>query len=116
MKIPGKTIVANFAGGHMTVRFISPHIIDAGAVANIAGEIESLLRKYRVQLLILDFTGVQQLSSQMFGQLLHLRKYMSERSGEARVCSMTGGVLHAFKLCRLEKVIPLFKTEKEALA
>jgi anti-anti-sigma factor len=116
MKVVGRKIRANVSGGHVTVGFISSHILDPGHIIAIVREIERTVERSRAKVLILDFSGVQQVSSQMLGQLLHLQKFLIERGGELRVCAMGGHALKAFQLCRLDKAIPLYDTEDDAVA
>jgi anti-anti-sigma factor len=115
MQFSGRKISAEVSAGHMSVRFRSAVILDPGDVSGIAKDIQTAIEKYRVQLVVLNLTGVKQLSSQMFGQMLHLRKYMMDRKGELRLCCMTDGVLKAFKLCRFDKLIKHYDTEDAAV-
>ena len=116
MRLTGRKTQATVSAGHVTIRFISQNILDASDVAAIVKEIERALQQHRAQVVILDFTGVRQLSSQMFGQLLHLQKAIQGKKGELRLCAMGGNVLKAFKLCRLDKILPLFASEDAAVA
>lgn len=115
MRLFGRRTQVDVTGGHLVVRFISQYILDPGDVGAIGKEIEGAIERYRAQTVILDFTGVKQLSSQMFGQILQLQKFAQTHHAALRVCSMTDRVLNAFKLCRLDKVVPLFATEADAV-
>jgi anti-anti-sigma factor len=114
MRLFGRRTQIDVTGGHLVVHFISQHILDPGDVGAIGKEIEGAIDRYRAQGVILDFSGVKQLSSQMFGTILQLQKYTQARNATLCVCAMTGNVLKAFKLCRLDKVVPLFATEDDA--
>jgi len=114
MRLFGRRTQVEVTGGHLVVHFISQHILEPGDVSGIGKEIEAAMGRYRAEVVILDFSGVKQLSSQMFGQILQLQKFAQSRHTSVRVCSMSGNVLKAFKLCRLDKVVPLFANENEA--
>lgn len=115
MAIARKRIKVSLTGTHLTIKLNGRNIIDPGEVTRTVDEIRAVIKESRVNVFVLDFTNVYQVSSQMLGQLLHLRSMAKTQNAELRVCGMNGSVLKAFKVCRMQKVIPLFKDETHAI-
>src|SRR5690554_6695392 len=88
MAIARKRIKVSVTGAHLTIRFASRIVLDSGEVNRTVEEIKSAIQESKVKAIVLDFSGVQQVSSQMLGQLLNLRTLCRERKGELRICGM----------------------------
>ena len=116
MKFSGRLIDGNVAGGQLAVRFKSQHILDTGTVMNIMAEVQEAMQKYRVHTVILNFAAVKQMSSQMLGKVLQIRKTLDASKGTLGVCCLSGDALEAFKLCGFHKLIKVHKSEEKALA
>ena len=115
MAIGRRRIKESLTGMHLTIRLVGRNIIDPGEVTKTVDEIKSAIKEARAKVIVLDFANVYQVSSQMLGQLLYLRTLAKNQGAELRVCGMRGSVLKAFKVCRMQKVIPLFKDETHAI-
>lgn len=116
MKFSGRRIEGNAAGGHLVVRLKLQHILDPADVAGIISEIEAALAKYRATRVVLNFSRVKQMSSHMLGRLLNIKKACEARKGRLSACGLKGEARKAFELCGFHKLIPVFRTEEEALA
>lgn len=115
MAIARKRTKLSLTGTHLTIKLNVRNIIDPGEVTRTVDEIRSAIKESRAKVIVLDFSNVYQVSSQMLGQLLHLRSLAKNQDAELRICGMNGSVLKAFKVCRMQKVIPLFKDETHAI-
>jgi len=116
MKVRGRRIEGDVAGGYLTVRFKLQHILDPNDVSAIMKEVEAAFGKYRATRIVLNFSGVRQISSQMLGKVLQLKKLAEGRKGDLRVCNLTGNALEAFRLCGFGKLVKVYKSEADALA
>ena len=65
--------------------------------------------------LLLDFNGVDYLSSAGMRMLLSTTKKLKTLSGKLIVCSITANVLDVLKLSGFDHVLDLAQTEEEAL-
>ena len=116
MAIISKRLKVSLLGTHLTIKLNSRSILDPSEVTKTVDEIRSEIKESPAKVIVLDFSNVYQVSSQMLGQLLPLRALCKERKGELRICGMKGSVLKAFKICRMDKVIPLFTDESHAIS
>jgi len=115
MLIKKQRIICRLTSGIAVTRFQVAHILDLSDVQRAAREIDEILSNYDVKILVIDFTGVKQVTSSLLSKLTVFQKVMKGDGGELRVCGMTGNVREAFRICKLHKLIPTFKTEGDAL-
>ncbi len=97
------------------VRFQVAHILDLSDVQKATREIDEILSNYDVKLLVIDFTGVKQVTSSLLSKLMILQKTLKSEGGELRVCGLSGNVREAFRICKFHKLIPTFKNEGDAV-
>jgi anti-sigma B factor antagonist len=64
---------------------------------------------------ILDLTGVTFIDSTGLGALLSILRTMRERNGDFRVCCPAKAILLLFELVRIDKILDIHKTRKEAI-
>ena len=114
MSVTGRNIQCDVIGDRVTVCFLNHDIIDVCDADAVVNEIEEMIAISRPCLVILDFTNVRHMGSRMFGHMLHLQKVVQKHGGKLRVCAMDANIERTFTLCRLERIIPLFKTADEA--
>lgn len=65
--------------------------------------------------LLLDFSGVDYLSSAGMRMLLSTTKKLKTLSGTLVLCSVTNNVLDVLKMSGFDHVLELYKTEEDAL-
>lgn len=76
--------------------------------------LEDLLTKEHVTIVI-DLSNVAYVDSAIWGLLAQAAKRARQAQGELSLCAMGGQVLSAFKLIRLDQIIPVYPTRQEAL-
>ena len=116
MKVNKTMIMADVTTQQAIVHFIASHIREASDAQRVAGEIEQIAYSYDIQLLVLNFSRLQQMTSAFIGKLITLQKSLEQMDIKLRLCGMTREVEKAFKICKLDKIIPLYRTEKKALS
>jgi anti-anti-sigma factor len=116
MKVNKTLIMADVTTHQAIVHFIASHIREASEAQKIAAEIEQVAYSYDIQLLVLNFSRLQQMTSAFIGRLIALHKTLKPIGIELRLCCMSREVEKAFKICKLDKIIPLYRTEKKALS
>ena len=116
MKVNKTLIMADVTTHQAIVHFIASHIREASDAQKIANEIEQIAYNYDIQLLVLNFARLQQMTSAFIGKLIALQRTLKQIDIELRLCCMSRDVEKAFKICKLDKLIPLYKTEKKALS
>ena len=115
MKLNKTRIRADITGGLAVVRFLFTHVKDASDVMKIVDEIMEVARNYSIQRLIVNFGGLTHLTSSFLSKLITLNKQLAAIGVELHVCQMSPEVERAFKLCNLQKLIPLHDSEEKAV-
>ena len=116
MKTQKTKILADVTGEHAVVYFLGTTVRDMGDVQKIMDEIEDVAYNSKITLLVVNFSRVTQLTSAFLGRLITLNKSLKQAGVTLRLCSMMPQVEEAFKICKFQKLIPLFPTEEKALA
>ncbi len=102
--------------GTVTVaKFTTTQILDEEKVHNLGEQLLRLGDQIDAGALLLDFTGVQRMSSEMLGQLIRLQVRLKARGGKLAICGVDQQLAELFKTVRLAEVIPIYPGEQEAL-
>jgi len=64
--------------------------------------------------LLLDFTGISQLSSEAIGNLIILNRNLRNRGGIVKLCGLEPEVWNLFLNARLNRVFEIYDTEENA--
>ena len=97
------------------VNFRDSSILDTVAVETIGRELYPLVDERAARKLILDFSSVRFLSSQMLGVLISLQKKSAAIKGEVVICGLRKELQKVFKIMKLEKVLSFAESEDRAL-
>jgi len=116
MKVNKSLIMADVTTHQAIVHFIASHIREASDAQRVANEIEQIAYSYDINLLVINFVRLQQMTSSFIGKLIVLQKSLKQAGIELRLCCMAREVEKAYKICKLDKLIPLYRTEEKALA
>lgn len=116
MKVQMTRVVAQITSDHAVVHFISTHVRDPGDAQKIADEIEQIASNYKISVLIVNFSRLKQLTSAFLSKLITLNKSLRKLGIQLRVCGMSREVERGFRISKLQKIIPSFATEDEAMA
>ena len=101
--------------GVTVVNFRNSSILDSVAVDGIGQELYPLVDEKAVRKLVLDFSSVRFLSSQMLGVLLSLQKKIASIKGRMVICGLREELFKVFKIMRLEKILTFAESEEKAL-
>lgn len=97
------------------VNFIDASILDMAHIQKIADELYSLVDERDKRKLILDFSAVKFLSSQMLGVLLTMQKKVKGLKGKMCFCSLKPELQKVFQITGLEKLFEFYGDETKAL-
>ncbi len=104
-------------GKVMVVEFREPSLMDPLVLDATGKKLFSLVDEEDRRLIILDFEKVQYLSSQAIGILLTMKKKLDGLPHSKLVlCGIGARLAELLKITRLDKVLVIKKTQKEALA
>ena len=116
MKIQKTRIIADITGEQAIIYFVGSTVRDLGDVQKIVDEIEEVAYNSKIKLLVINFSRVTQLTSAFLGRLITLNKSLKQAGITLRLCSMSPQIEEAFRICKFQKLIPLFPNEEKALA
>ncbi|MCA9130465.1 MAG: STAS domain-containing protein [Planctomycetales bacterium] len=108
-------IVVTIIGELANVRFVDKRITDSANIEDLGEELFSLVTQDRMKHILLNFLGVEFMSSAALNKLITLDKKVKEVGGILRLCCLKDEIMEVFVLTRLNRVFDIRKTEAEAL-
>ena len=96
-------------------KFTTPTIVDEEKMLVIGRELLNLVQQAGRRPVILNFRGVQRVSSEMLGSILALRKRAESRGGQLVLCDLNPQLSQAFKMVNSDESLTICDDEKEAL-
>ncbi len=115
MKVPKSRIVAEVTGKQAIIYFLASNVRELGDVQKIIDEIEEVAYNYDIHLIVINFSKLKSLTSAFLSKLVTLNKSLRTADIKLRLCSMSSEVARAYKICKLQKLIPLYSNEAKAL-
>lgn len=97
------------------VRFVDPKIIDASEIEQLGSELIALVDEQSRTRLLLNFEGVEFLSSAVLNKLISLHTAVKRASGTVRICCLNPQIREVFAITRLDRMFEIYKTEEAAL-
>jgi anti-sigma B factor antagonist len=101
--------------GIMICVFTDQKILDEAVIEKLAGELRAVADENKGGQIVLNFSGVAFMSSQMLGKLAYINKKCKADQTQLRLCSFSDNLLDVFKITALDKVLDIYKTEEEAI-
>ena len=102
-------------GDLATVRFNDRKIVDSANIEEMGEELMSLVDKDKMKHILLNFEGVEFLSSAALNKLILIDKKVKQAGGNLRLCSLREEIKEVFTITRLDRVFDIRKTESDAL-
>ena len=107
-------LVINQIYGVVIVNFQNQSILDGASVDAIAADLYTLVDQQAHRRIILDFTSVRFLSSQVIGALLQLDKKIKAIKGKVVICGMKPNLFKIFETMNLQKILTFAEDEDKA--
>lgn len=85
------------------------------APGKIAENLWSLMRVHNTNRLVLELDQVRLMRSAFLGELLTLRRTISEGGGVLRLCGLNEDNRRTTRIARIDHVIPLYNTRNDAV-
>lgn len=100
----------------LVVYFTDAKILDEARIALIGKELMEMAASAATsKKMVLNFQGVQFMSSAMIGKLVLLNKKCKTDGVVLKFCAISANVLEVFKITRLNKVFEIFADEDKAV-
>jgi len=103
-------------GGISIVRFVDKKIVDSGSIEQLGEEMNSLVTVDKRNLILLNFDGVEFMSSAALNKLISLNTKVKAAAGRLKLCGLRAEIKEVFTITRLDRVFDLRKTEADAVA
>lgn len=97
------------------VRFTEARILDESSISAIGVEFDLLVRKKRVKKVVLDFQGVDRLSSAVIGKIIGLYNRLVAKDGDLKLCGLNDVIREIFTITSLDKVFEIHDDLESAL-
>ena len=109
-------LIVSFQDDVLVVEFADPRIVDDVAIAQISYQLNSLLEQRPGVRILVDFGGVQQMSSSALGFLVSFAKKLEAAGGQLKLCNIDPQVYQAFVITRLHRVFEVHDSSHAAFA
>ncbi len=97
------------------VRFKRRTILEPTAIQAIGGQLLRLVGEEERRAVLLNFKGVESLTSAMLGEFVALHRALSESGGRLAFCCVEPFLMQVFKVVKLPDRIPIYDDEPLAL-
>jgi anti-sigma B factor antagonist len=103
--------------GEVTVvRFVDRRILDEANIQEMGQELFQLVEEQGKKQILLNFSGVEFLSSAALGKLITLDKRVKSHSGKLMLSNIRPEIYEVFKITRLNTTLDIKDGEADALA
>jgi anti-sigma B factor antagonist len=115
MEKKGSLIMTAQIGDVGVVNFLTSQVLDELNVQQLGQELNDLVDKDYVVKMVINFSKIKFLSSAVLGKLISLNKKIAAQKGRLAFCSINADIMQVFKITRLDKLIPIYEDEDEAV-
>jgi anti-anti-sigma factor len=102
-------------GDVTVVRFRDSRFFTLAEIEQIGKELRLLFEESKRRRFVVDFTGVDYLSSALLGKLISLNTKVRSRKGSVKLCNLRPGVVEIFHTSRLDRIFSISEDVAEAL-
>ncbi len=103
-------------GDVTVVRFADRKILDTLAVQELGNELFALVDEENRANILLNFTGVEFLTSAALSKLITLEKKVRRAGGKLKLSNVRSHIYEVFEITRLNRVFDIRDSDSEALA
>jgi anti-anti-sigma factor len=103
-------------GDVLVVSFTEAKILDETRIQQIGTELMEATKRAVGGKLLLDFQGVQFMSSAMIGKLILMNKKCKADNLNLKLCNISASVMEVFRIMRLNKVLSIHDNQEKGLA
>ena len=108
-------IVVNRRRDIHIIQFLVTSLTDQAEIQGVGAHLEQLVDQSGHPKLVIDFSGLQHMSSAMLGVLLSIGDKVRARKGGMRLASVPSSIVEVFKLGRLDKVFRIYEDLSDAM-
>jgi anti-sigma B factor antagonist len=113
--MPDASPIRSIRDGDVTcVTFTEGRITDEVVIHQIGQEVLKLVDADAQPKMLLDFSGVEHLSSAALGVLISVHNRVKSRSGQLRLCAISKPIFEVFRITRLDKLFQVHASAEQA--
>ena len=101
--------------GVLVVYFTDAKILDDSRIQQIGKDLIDVTANALEKKLVLNFRGVNFMSSAMIGKLVLLNKKCKEEEVALKICDISPEIYQVFKIMKLNKIFDVQKDEEKAV-
>lgn len=109
-------LVITFRDDVLVVEFTDGRIVDQDTITQISEQLNSIIEQRRGLRILIDFAGVQQMSSSALGFLVSFTKKLDAIGGQLKLCNIQPQIYEAFVITRLHRVFEVHDSVHAAFA
>jgi anti-anti-sigma factor len=106
---------AQRAGQTTVIRFKRRTILDSMAIEAVGEHLLQLAGDDEHRAFVLNFAGVESLTSAMLGKFVALHRVLNESGGRLAFCCVDPFLMEVFKIVQIPERIPIYPDEAQAL-
>jgi anti-sigma B factor antagonist len=103
-------------GDVTVVKFLDKKILDEAGILELGAELFGLVEQDNRKSLLLNFSGVEFLSSAGLGKLITLDRKVKSHRGRLKMSCIRPEILEVFQITKLNKIFDIRKDEAEAIS
>jgi anti-sigma B factor antagonist len=103
-------------GDVTVVKFKDKKILDEVGIQELGAELFSLVEQQNRRAIVLNFDGVDFLSSAALGKLITFDRKVKGAKGRMKLCGIRPEILEVFQVTKLNKVFDIRGDEAEAIS
>ena len=103
-------------GDVTVVTFVDKKILEEAGIQELGAELFSLVEHDNRKSILLNFTGVEFLSSAALGKLITLDRKVKSNKGRLKMSNIRPEILEVFQITKLNKVFDIRTDEPEAIS
>ena len=103
-------------GDVTVVKFVDKKILDEAGILELGTELFGLVEQDNRKSLLLNFSGVEFLSSAALGKLITLDRKVKSHRGRMKMSCIRPEILEVFQITKLNKIFDIRKDEAEAIS
>ena len=109
-------LIVAFRDDVLVVEFTDRRIVEQDVIAQISEQLTCVLEGRRGLRILIDFAGVQQMSSSALGFLVSFAKKLEAAGGQLKLCNILSQIYQAFVITRLHRVFEFHDSTQSAFA
>ena len=98
------------------VHFVDRRILDTANIEELGKELFELVENDQRKDVLLNFSGVEFLSSAALNKLILLERAVKKQGGTLRLCCLRRAIKEVFEISRLNRMFDIYEEEEDALA